>query len=319
MTYITNEKEDFSISLPIAENGRTIARQFAFEQPNPEKAERVLLNTLAVWIANDYLQMLGIATNISKSDSWNPVARLCADVADLEVTGIGKLECRPLKASHALCSIPAETWGDRIGYMVVEIDNSLRHARLLGFTLTVATEALPVSQLQPIENLIDRLHDLRQPATVRVNLSQWFDLVFETGWEVVETLFATNQLDPAFSFRGENVSGIDESESSVIQRGKAIDLGMQLAGKNIVLIVELEAESAQKTNICLQVHCSDRSIYLPTGLTLSILDDRGATFMEAQARNADNYVQLHFSGKPGEHFSVSIALDDTSVVEDFVI
>lgn len=110
MTYIINEKEDFSIFLPIAEPGRIIAKQFAGEQPTPEKAERVMFNTLAVWIANDYLQMLGIPTNISNSDSWNPVARLCADVADLEVTGIGKLECRPLKASQMLCSIPAETW-----------------------------------------------------------------------------------------------------------------------------------------------------------------------------------------------------------------
>jgi hypothetical protein len=319
MTYITDEKEDFSIVLPIAENGRIIARQFANEQPTPEKAERVLLNTLAVWIANNYLQMLGIATNISNSDSWNPVARLCADVADLEVTGIGKLECRPLKASQTLCSIPAETWGDRIGYIVVEIDDSLRQARLLGFTPTVATEELPVTQLQPLENLIDRLHELRQPATARENLSQWFDRVFETGWEVVETLFATDRLNPSFSFRGGDISDTDEPKSTVIQRGKAIDLGMQLAGENIVLIVELEAESAQKTNICLQVHCSDRASYLPAGLKLSILDDSGATFMEAQARSADNYVQLQFSGKPGEHFSVSIALDDASVVEDFVI
>jgi Protein of unknown function (DUF1822) len=319
MTYIINEKEDFSITLPIAENGRTIARQFASEQPNPEKAERVLLNTLAVWIANNYLQMLGITTNISNSDSWNPVARLCADVADLEVTGIGKLECRPLKASQTLCSIPAETWGDRIGYIVVEIDDSLRQARLLGFTPTVATEELPVTQLQPLENLIDRLHELRQPATARVNLSQWFDRVFETGWEVVETLFATDRLNPGFSFRGGDISDTDEPKSTVIQRGKALDLGMQLGGENIVLIVELEAETAEKTNICLQVHCGDRSNYLPPGLKLSILDDSGATFMEAQARSADNYVQLQFSGKPGEHFSVSIALDDASVVEDFVI
>jgi Protein of unknown function (DUF1822) len=319
MTYIIDEKEDFSISLPIAENGRTTARQFASEQPNPEKAERVRLNTLAVWVANDYLQMLGIATNLSNSDSWNPVTRLCADVADLEIVGIGKLECRPLKISQPLCSIPAETWGDRIGYIAIEIDDSLRNARLLGFTPTVATEEISVRQLQPLENLIDRLHDLRQPATSRVNLSRWFDRVFETGWEVVETLFATNQLDPAFSFRGEKVSDPNEVESAVIQRGKAIDLGMQLAGENIVLIVELETESAEKTNICLQVHCSDRTVYLPAGLKLSILDDSGATFMEAQARNADNYVQLQFSGKPGEHFSVSIALDDASVVEDFTI
>jgi hypothetical protein len=41
--------------------------------------------------------------------------------------------------------------------------------------------------------------------------------------------------------------------------------------------------------------------------------------MEAQARSADNYIQLQFSGMPGEHFSVKVALGDASIIEDFVI
>jgi hypothetical protein len=41
--------------------------------------------------------------------------------------------------------------------------------------------------------------------------------------------------------------------------------------------------------------------------------------LEAQARTTDNYIQLQFSGTPGELFSVKLALGDISFIEDFMI
>ncbi|MCU0517071.1 MAG: DUF1822 family protein [Oscillatoria sp. Prado101] len=162
MTYSSHDIENFALLLPLTQNARRVAQQFANEQPTPEKAEQVRLNTLAVWVVNDYLQMMNIPTDLSAGDSWNPHVRLCADVADLEVSGAGRLECRPLKKGQRSCYIPPEVWEERIGYMVVEIDDSLRSASLLGFVPTAATHELPVSQLQPPEDLIDCLSQLRQ-------------------------------------------------------------------------------------------------------------------------------------------------------------
>ncbi len=331
MTYHTNEVEDFALPLPITQTARLTAQQFASMQPTPQKAEQVRLNTLAVYVVNDYLQMMGIPTDLSVSDSWNPVVRLCADVADLEVAGVGRLECRPVRRHQPTCYVPPEVWSDRIGYVVVEIDESYAEATVLGFAQTAATEELPINQLRPAEDLLDRLNQPIQvesavaPAvsgtTTRVNLSQWLVNVFETGWQTLETLLNPVEPDLAFSFRSaDSAVLVDAEQPDVgIRRAKLIDLGMQLAGYPVALIIELIPESDQRRNILLQVHPTGNQMYLPPLLQLTVLDESGLVFLEAQARSADNYIQLQFKGLPGEQFSVKVALGDVSVMEDFVV
>jgi hypothetical protein len=328
MPISTSELDEFSLPLPITQTARRTAQQFANEQPTPHKAEQVRLNTLAVYAVNDYLQMMGVPTNLEVSDSWNPVLRLCADVADLDVTGVGRLECRPHRLHQETCHIPAEVWSDRVGYVIVQIDESSLEATVLGFTQSVTTEELPIRQLQPIEDLIDLIHQptpsgalatptIAQPS--RVNLSQWLLNAFETGWQTVESLLSP--AEPEWAFRGAPDLAIADSELSAggVRRAKPIDLGVQLAGYPVALIVELTPEPDGKTNILLQVHPTGNQTYLPPLLELTVLDESGAVFLEVEARSTDNYMQLEFSGFPGEQFSVKVALGDASVIEDFVV
>jgi hypothetical protein len=322
MTYNRNEVDDFALPLPITQEARTIAQQFASEQPTQEKAEQVRQNTLAVLLVNAYLQLLGIPTDLHSSDSWNPVVRLAADVADLEIIGIGRLECRPISSSDSICQIPPEVWDLRVGYLVVQIDDSGQKGHILGFSPTAEEGELAIARLQSLEALIDRLHELKNKPT-RVNLSQWFSSIFALDWQSVENLLNPTELTPVFSFRsvdlGDRVDRQQAETESVVRRAKLLDLGIQLAEQKIVLLVELKAESSQKTEICLQVHPTNNLIYLPAELELTVLDDSGKVFMQAQARSADNYIQLQFNGQPGEYFSVKVATDRASVTEDFAI
>jgi hypothetical protein len=52
-----------------------------------------------------------------------------------------------------------------------------------------------------------------------------------------------------------------------------------------------------------------------------VLDEAGVTCpeLQVQARSDDNWIQLEFSGEPGERFSLKLALGDVSITEDFVI
>lgn len=330
MTYNTNNIEDLALVLPITQAARRTAQQFASQQPTPQKAEQVRLNTLAVCVVNDYLQMMGISTDLYAGDSWNRVMRMCADVADLHVPGVGCLECRPLLPRSQTCYIPPEVSSDRIGYVVVEIDESLRQATVLGFAPQAAHEHLALSQLRPVEDLLDRLSELMQPVAevvshaagrTWVNLSQWLVNAFDAGWQTVEELLNPAQTSPAFSFRSVNMLEKTElrSPSASVRRAKLINLGMQLGGQSVALIVELTPQSQHKTNIVLQVHPAGSQTYLPPLLRLIVLDESGATFLEAQARNTDDYIQLRFRGSPGERFSVKVANGDTSITENFVI
>jgi len=101
MTSQTINPQNSSLTLPITKTARQISEQFAQQQATPEKAEQVRLNTLAVLLVNDYLQMMEIPTDLQASDSWNAAVRFCSDLADLEIIGMGKLECRPMKANQS--------------------------------------------------------------------------------------------------------------------------------------------------------------------------------------------------------------------------
>ena len=321
MTYHTQNLDNWALPLPITQMARRKAQEFANMQPTQKKAEQVRLNTLAVYVINDYLQMINIQTNLAISDSWNPVARLCADVADLEIIGVGRLECRSLKPQSASCYVPPEVWADRIGYVAVQIDESTWEASVLGFSQT-AQEELLMTQLQPIEVLIDRLNQplpAIQPS--QVNLSQWLANVFENSWQTVESLLNPEGLDLAFGFRSGDQAIISNEESSEakISRAKLIDLGVQIASQPVSLVVELTSVAEARKDIRLQVHPSNNQIYLPPGLQLIVLDETGLIFLEAQARSADNYIQLQLSGLLGEKFTVKVALGEASITEDFVI
>lgn len=322
MTRITYELEDFALTLPITHAARRTAQQFASNQPTPEKAEQVRLNTLCVWVVNDYLEIMGIPTNLTSSDSWNPVIRLCANIADLELPGVGRLECRPVNISQQMCYIPPETWEQRVGYVIVQVDESLEEAKLLGFVDNMATEELPLSQLQPLEDLIDHLAELKQtPAMTLVNLSQWFTGILDSGWQSVQSIWNQSQFRPAYAFRsGETVEQNAANQNDVFtRRAKLIDLGIQIANQPVMLIVEIRPEVNQQTSIRLQLHPTGNQIYLIPGVQLTVLDESGAVFLETQARSADNYLQLQFRGESAEQFSVKVTLNDASVTEHFVI
>ena len=315
--------EDVAISLPISAKNREIAYRFAARQATKQKAEQVLHNTLAVLTVQSYLKMLGIATDLRESDSWNPIMQTCDDVADLNILDLGKLECRPVRNSDTSCHIPMEVWDLRIGYVMVKIDRSLKQGALLGFVPEVVTEELAIADLKPVEALIDRLDHLKK-STVNsslVNLEQWLNKIYTTGWLTVESLLNSEQLVPALKFRNarlsvENALELEKINNS-IQRAKLIDLGIQFGDRQIVLLVEITPEDSGNIAVTLQVHPSQNSIYLPETLILQVIESSGEVFMQAQARSKDNFIQLQFSGQPQEYFTVRIILDDAKLTEQF--
>ncbi len=324
-----NSIEKGFLALPVTEAARHTSEQFAKEQLTFEKKEQVRLNTLAVWVVNDYLQLMGIPTNLTTGDSWNPIVRLCADVADLEVIGVGRLECRPLLNLSLTCSIPPEVRSERIGYVVVLLSESFREATLLGFSPSAMTEEFPLTQLQVPEALLAHLHQLKQSVgdpqsvaarTTPVNLSRWLEEVFETGWQAVETLLSAEEPSLAFSLRSLDTSKATDLElpEARIMRVKLIDLATQLGDCSLALFVELRPQADRLINLCLQVHPTGDRPYLPPNLQLKILDESGVVFISAQSRSADNYLQLQFRGEPGDKFSVKVALGDASITESFV-
>jgi hypothetical protein len=306
-----------TFTVPLSSSAHAQATQFFRQQSNPVKAKQVYLNTLAVSAVNFYLRCMGIQTDWEASSSCNPVMQSLMDVGDLEVTGLGKLECRPVLPNTAIVCIPPEVGSDRIGYVAVQFDQSLREATLLGFTTTVPEDGeLPISRLRSLDDLLEHLRHLRQsePVEVRINLSQWFENCFEVGWQSLKALLGTDTENLAYSFR--NAS---ELSGTRVVRAKLIDMGLELGSQAVALMVAITPESEQKVGVLVQVHPALGETYLPPNLRLGLLSKLGETLQEVRSRSQDNYIQLkRFRGLSGECFNIQVAFGDASVTEKFV-
>lgn len=190
-----------SLPMPITQKAIHLAWQFACEHQHPQKVEQIYLNTLAVLVVADYLKILDIETDLTQCDSWNPVIRLFENVADLYVKGLGKIECRPIRAEHKqgengnqnsainlpeICRFPTEAREERIGYIVVEIDEDDKEARLLGFAPTADSGELVLRDLHPLDDFLLHLERIYES---KVDLRQWLENIFTSDWESVESIF----------------------------------------------------------------------------------------------------------------------------------
>ena len=144
----------------LPEAAHQLAEKCCQQQSHLEKAEQVYLNTLAVYAVDEYLQGLGFGTDLESSDSHNSIMQTFLDVADLVVKNYGKLECKPVLPDADFVYVPEEVWQDRIGYIAVQLNDSLTEAKLLGFLENVATNELPLRQLQPMADFPGYLQDL---------------------------------------------------------------------------------------------------------------------------------------------------------------
>jgi hypothetical protein len=320
---MSNITAPLTFTAPISPLARRQAEQFCRQQATPKKGFQVRLNTLAVSFVNSYLMCMGFETNLEASDSWNPVQQTLLDIADLEVKNLGKLECRPVLEGTQVIYVPPEVESNRIGYLAVQISQSFREATLLGFILKVSSEELLISQLESLERFHEyleylsqvKLAELASPSTsqgkIFVNLSRWFGNIFEPSWQEIEALLGSQPANVALSLRSAPEAGVS--------RGKLIDLGIEQKGQAVVLLVSLTPKNEQEMDINVEVQPKNDQTYLPPNLQLIVLDNLGEAVMEAIARSANNYMQLQFSGSLGERFSVKVALEDVSVVENFVI
>ena len=300
---INPDIESWTFTVPLALEAHSRAEQFQRYQSNPGKAQQVYLNTLAVYAVNVYLECRGFETDLEGSDSWNPMMQMLMDTADLVVKDRGKLECRPVLLEAEVVRIPPEVWEQRMGYVAVQLSESLREATLLGFVKKTSKAELPLSQLRSLQELPGYLNKIRP----LVNLSQWFDNVFSASWQAVKALVDTEPTELAFSFRN----------TPIVGRCKAIELGA--LGKAVVVIVTISQQSEQNLEISVEVQPPKGQTYLPPNLQLMVLDEEGETVIDTRSRSDNKTIQLEFGGEPGDRFSVKVALGDVSVTEDFII
>jgi Protein of unknown function (DUF1822) len=296
--------QQLTFTVPLSFEAHKIAQNCTRGVANSQKKKQVYLNTLAVYAVDHYLRCLGIETNWQASDSRNPLMAKFMDVADLDVKRVGKLECRPVLPEAEVCEIPPEVREGRVGYVAVQFNKALKQATILGFTRT-ASATIPLDRFQSLEEFLGYLQQIRQPEPI--NLRQWMEEAVASGWLALNELLSPQQQELAFQFRNQ----------IVLSRGQRLDLGLELGGQAVALVVTLPLKAESEVDILVQVYPVDEA-KMPPGLKLIVQAQSGES-EEVISRATDNFIQKEFSAESGEQFSVTVAAGEAQLTYEFTI
>ena len=163
MTYLT---EDLVFTVPLTSENFIQARQYARRYKNERKSQQIYQNRLAVRAVSIYCQSMGIAIEPNQSDRLDLITQILMNVADLTLLNLGKLECIPVQAGDTFCQIPPETWENRIGYLIVEIDESAREATLRKFLppqpFNQMKKEFSLDELEPLDCFLEHIANLEE-------------------------------------------------------------------------------------------------------------------------------------------------------------
>jgi Protein of unknown function (DUF1822) len=124
----------------------------------------------------------------------------------------------------------------------------------------------------------------------------------ESRWTIAEILWTLEPNHPAISAK------------------RIMDLGMQLGGNPVALMVAILPKPDRSVAVLLRVYPTGNQNYLPAGLKLAGLYDDGKPFLEVEAREIkDDYIQLKFCAEFGERFQVRVSINNACITEEFLI
>ena len=129
---------------------------------------------------------------------------------------------------------------------------------------------------------------------------------------VLKTRFRSSKIEPEVLYKADKGRIIDLETSS-----QRVRIGLVF---NFTLEESLDKnDTTPKGNIVFKAIPANNEPYLPPGLKLTILDQGDQVFIETQARNTDNWIQLKFTGDAGEKFKVKVTLEEATIIEELTI
>jgi hypothetical protein len=326
------------IPVLVTRDAEQLARRLAQQHPSAQQVEQIYHNLLVVLTVNNYLKILGIPTDLSQCDSWNPFLRMTGDAADLEVVGRGRLECcsisqADLENESPTYVMPSDVNDDeRIGYIVVLLDEAgekqdAQTAFLLGFTEQTRDGVINLKTLRSMFELPEYLAQVNQQPTI-THLTRWFQGVVDQGWQMLDDLI-TPSMQLGYQVRSARTadgspseeSSSDASFDTSLKRvyGKALTLDTEHGSQSVFLIAEVINPPDSDLQIELMLRPVNDQSFLPPGLDITVLDADHQPVMNAQARAENRTVELGFHAEPGDRFQLHIQLKDARLTESFLV
>lgn len=294
--------ERLTFTVPLSGADFKLAQKFSREQKDADKSKQVFLNTLAVLAVNFYCQCLKVETNLEESIIGHYNRRILMDSADLKIDVLGKLECRPVLPNENICYVPSEVWSDRVGYVVVEIDEEAKKAILFGFVEQIETNELPLAQLPDIDNLVDLL--------LLAKNKQFLERIFAKNWNEDESAKILKDKQKKLVRRDSPaLPTIDKSITSPLYKAKYITL----IRRTFILLVRITPTKEGKFQLLVEVESSKK---IPSDLNLKLLSLSDQT-LKANPTRGGHYISLESTLQLGESFQIQVKRAEESHTEQF--
>lgn len=301
-----NVLQELAIPFPIPASFRRQARAYASQYFTQDAQERTYFNTLVVLVADAYFRLLGFETNLTKPERWNAARRLWSEASELELRGLGNLECRVIATGQQTVILPPESLSNRIGYLFVEIASSEKAATLVGFLPAFHPETtdaeVTIADLQSMDDLIDYL--AQQEASSLAEIVQTNDL--EREFAEKKITYLRNWLN--------NVYEADWEPSTRDLKTATCKKKLQLAGQ--VFEMQLSVSQSNDELILVRVIVQGESASLPRGMQVSVPDESDI-YTETVNEPAD-LISIPLELSSGEEFWVELRIGETFIREYFI-
>lgn len=166
-----DSSQRLTISIPITNamqrRAQAIAQSINHVRPNSALASRTRQNALAAQVVDFYLQMIDAPVEESAledlgEETWsNHLPE--TDSAMLKLKNLRRLECRAIKkgdrACHIPTQIPPEVVQNRLGCLVVELDEDEKEGTILGYVPNGPEATIAVEELQSLDTFLEQLHE----------------------------------------------------------------------------------------------------------------------------------------------------------------
>ncbi|MBF2016665.1 MAG: DUF1822 family protein [Rivularia sp. T60_A2020_040] len=152
---------------------------------------------------------------------------------------------------------------------------------------------------------------------VLVNLSKWWDDIFEEGWQSTSLVGIKVLNNPMWGYVRNN----ENSHKFSISRTKFFDFGLLLQNQTLALIINLQQEENGEQSVLVQV-LPHQAEYLPPGLNLKITlnpNSIDSISQEVSARQTDNLIQLEFTEESNKEFKIEVSYQDTVFTQEFIL
>jgi Protein of unknown function (DUF1822) len=319
---LMNDNHTSTFTVNLDRTAHEWAAKFAAGQTSIAKGRQVYLNTLAVYAVRHYLSCVcQLDLDLDRGDSWQVELQSIMNVADLVIPNVGKIECLPVLLSTSEIELPIESIGDRIGYVIVQFSDELNSVKLLGFVTRPELDIISLTQLQPLDSLLDLIYSLRVS-----NLSEFLSGMLGLGWEPIENLMTTDRKNPLvskeFSLRNTGITTPSDNSYDSIRdftAGKTINLSASISSIPLLLLIGLNQQSDGRVQVKIRLHSGGGVPVLPATIELLLKAANGDLLSQVKYPRAMNFIQLpSFKLEPGKEFKIQVVLGDDSFTESFV-